>query len=113
MTDPLTSKLACSARIVLTTCANQQQAEQLVKGLIEAQLVACVNLIPGLQSWYQWQEKICNDPELQLVIKTKQENIKAVMGWLEAHHPYETPEILVLAAETGSKAYLNWIQDVC
>ena len=100
-------------RLVFTTCSTQQQAEQLALGLLDAKLVACVSLLPGLQSWYHWQEKVCHDLELQLVIKTKQQQINAVITWLEANHPYETPEIIVLPVEAGSQAYLKWIEDVC
>ncbi|MCM2678500.1 divalent-cation tolerance protein CutA [Echinimonas agarilytica] len=100
-------------RLVLTTCATQQQAETIAKGVLAAKLVACVNVIPNVQSWYQWQGKVCNDNELKLVIKTRADNLNATMAWLEAHHPYQTPEILSISANAGNRAYLQWIQDVC
>lgn len=99
--------------IVLTTCSTSEQAKLLAEGLLSAKLVACVNIIPGVQSWYLWDEKICHERELQLVIKTKSLWVADVMAWLTKHHPYETPEILVLPVKEASQEYLNWIQSVC
>ncbi|GGA63158.1 hypothetical protein GCM10011369_00580 [Neiella marina] len=100
-------------RIVLTTCGTTEQAQAIATDLLSAELVACVNLLPPMQSIYRWQGEICNETEVQLVIKTREQHVEAIKRWLNEHHPYETPEVLVLSVADASLAYHQWIKEVC
>lgn len=44
--------------IVLTTAPKTDDAERIARGLVEARHAACVNLIPGIRSFYRWQGAI-------------------------------------------------------
>ena len=99
--------------ILLTTCASQAQATEIASQLLLQKLAACINIIPNIHSYYCWDEKVCNDQELQLVIKTKRQNISPLKSWLETNHPYDVPEILVLSVTDSSQAYGKWVQEVC
>jgi len=94
--------------VVLVTCP-ADQAERIATVLVETRLAACVNILPGVVSVYEWKEKLCKDAETMLVIKSS----LGVYGALEAKilevHPYEVPEIILLPISTGSKSYLDWI----
>ena len=35
-----------------------------------------------------------------------------LMDWIQTEHPYEVPEILAWAAESGNPAYTNWVENV-
>ena len=96
--------------IILNTCPDQETANKLATLLVEKRLAACVNIIPGLSSVYQWQGEIHNDQECLLIIKTSEPRYKAVEQELKEHHPYELPEIIAVPVEKGEKNYLNWIQ---
>ena len=98
---------------MLTTCATEEQASELAQGLIDQALAACVNIIPNIQSWYRWQEEICNTTELKLIIKCRTSQSNAVYHWLLLHHPYEVPEILVIPVSAGHHSYINWMKTVC
>ncbi|MBW8192506.1 divalent-cation tolerance protein CutA [Neiella marina] len=100
-------------KILLTTCADQQQAATLANGLLAQRLAACINVLPQMQSWYRWQQKVCHDPEVQLVIKTSSEKVIDAMAWLEQHHPYDTPELVVLTADDASQTYRQWVINEC
>ncbi len=100
-------------RLILTTCSSPQEAELLAKGLLSQKLAACVNLLPQLTSWYVWQEKLQHESECQLIIKTAESKVASALHWLRQHHPYDTPELLVVPVETGSLDYLTWIQNSC
>ena len=74
-----------------------------------ARLAACVNLVPGVRSFYRWQGEVHDDPEVQLLIKTEADRLEELEAWLREHHPYDVPEIVALAIDRGSADYLAWI----
>ena len=98
-----------SARIVLTTAANPEEAGQLGRTLVEERLAACATLIPAVESIYRWKGNIETSAETMLLLKTSAELIPALEQRLHALHSYETPEFLVLPVESGSEAYLQWM----
>lgn len=102
--------MATPARIVLCTAPRGRKAEFLAKGLVEARLAACVNIVPGVVSHYRWQGRACRDAEVLLVIKTTAARLKALERWIATHHPYTVPEVLVLAVAGGAKLYLDWLK---
>jgi periplasmic divalent cation tolerance protein len=105
MPDP-----AAQARIVLTTCANPEEANRLGRTLVEERLVACATLIPAVQSIYHWQGQVESATETLLLLKTVPDQLPALADRLHQLHSYQTPEFLVLPVETGSHPYLEWLQ---
>lgn len=94
--------------VVLCTVPDEATAEKLAFGLVEERLAACVNAIPAVKSYYRWRGKLESDAEVQLLIKTRQGRFQELVAWLEEKHPYEVPEIVAVAAERVSDAYLRW-----
>ena len=95
--------------IVLCTVPDPETGERLAQGLVEAQLAACVNLLPNLTSVYRWQGKIQRDAECLLIIKTRRDRFAALSESLRQQHPYELPEIIAVPLIDGLPAYLGWI----
>lgn len=95
--------------IAITTCPNSNVASQIADILVEKRLAACVNIIPAIESVYQWQGKIEHEKESMLVIKTEHQQLKALESQLIKLHPYDVPEFITIPIESGSKAYLEWI----
>ena len=62
--------------IVYSTIGKIQDARRISKTLVEEQLVACVNIIPKIESVYKWQGKIENDEEVVIIAKTTDKNVK-------------------------------------
>jgi periplasmic divalent cation tolerance protein len=98
--------------VVLVTCPKRSVADRVARTLVSEGLAACVNVIPGLISTYRWQGKICRDPELLLIIKTRRPLLLALIDRVQALHPYTVPEIIALPLAGGSPAYLAWVTDV-
>ena len=97
-------------QIVLSTCADREQAERIAHRLVEQQLAACVNILPGVQSIYRWQGGIESAAEVLLLIKTRSSLTAEVHSALADLHSYEVPEFLVLPISGGSESYLAWLQ---
>jgi periplasmic divalent cation tolerance protein len=102
--------MADGSLVVLCTApAGGEVAVGLARGLVEAGLAACVNLVPAVRSLYRWQGKLCDDAEVLLIIKTRRERFEAVREWLSREHPYEVPEVVALPIEAGAPSYLAWL----
>jgi periplasmic divalent cation tolerance protein len=99
--------------IVLVTAKDKKEAEKISRGLLEAKLIACANIIAGVQSLFWWQGKIDTSKEVLLILKTKKNLFKKIIARVKSLHSYQTPEIIALPLVAGSKDYLDWIGSSC
>lgn len=97
------------ALVVLVT-APPDRAPELARGLVEAGVAACVNVVPGVRSIYRWQGAVHDDAEALLVIKTTRGGFEALRAEVTARHPYDVPEVLAVPLAAGHAPYLAWIQ---
>ncbi len=97
--------------IVLTTWPDLAGAEAFAKLLVEKRLAACINVLPEMRSIYQWQGKLEQGAEHQLIIKTTVSRYADVEATIVAHHPYALPEILCIPVTAGFPGYLSWIEE--
>ena len=97
------------ARVVLMTAPDQEVAQRIARTLVEERLAACVSLVPGVRSIYRWQGSVEDDAEILLLAKTGRARCAALAARVQALHPYELPEIVVLSVDGGSQRYLDWI----
>jgi periplasmic divalent cation tolerance protein len=97
--------------VVLTTVADNDQAEAMAGQIVQERLAACVNLLPAMLSFYRWKGQVERDTERQLVIKTTRDKVPALEARLRELHAYELPEFLVLPVDLGSAAYIGWVID--
>ncbi|MCA9538041.1 MAG: divalent-cation tolerance protein CutA [Myxococcales bacterium] len=97
---------------VILCNAPPDAAPALAKLLVESGLAACVNIVPGVRSFYVWQGKLVDDAESTLLIKARAESIGALRAALVAAHPYEIPEVLVLPVEVALShaPYVEWVR---
>lgn len=97
--------------IIFVTVGNSKDATLLAKSLVEKRLAACVNLLPGITSWYWWEDKVTEDQEVLLMIKTARDQFPAVEKEVLRMHSYAVPEVVALPIVEGSNNYLNWIEE--
>ncbi len=96
--------------VVLSTAASAEEAEKIARRLVEERLAACVNVVPGVRSFYRWQGKIENAAEWLLVIKSSRDRFEALRIAVEKLHSYEVPEAIALSVIDGARNYLNWME---
>lgn len=96
--------------VVLVTASSQAEGEAIANALVEAQLAACVTLIP-VHSIYTWQGQVMKEQEWQMVIKTKLAEFPLLEQKIRELHSYEVPEIIALPIVAGSAPYLQWISE--
>ncbi len=98
-------------RIVLVTAPNLKMARKLVQTALRRRLVACANIVPGLESHYWWKEKLERSREVLILFKTTQRCVLKLQALVAAEHPYTTPEFVSLRVDQVSDTYLTWWLD--
>jgi periplasmic divalent cation tolerance protein len=91
-----------------TTVATPEAASRIAQGAVDERLVACVQVDGPITSWYPWEGRIETAREYRLTFKFLPEKAGALEAWISTHHPYETPEWIVVRAEHVSEKYLSW-----
>ena len=95
--------------LVLVTAPDPDTAASLARALVEERLAACGNLIPGVRSIYRWQGEVCDESEVLLILKTRQDAVEALRARVVALHPYECPEVVALSPTAVHPPYLAWV----
>ncbi|MGB5441038.1 MAG: divalent-cation tolerance protein CutA [Gammaproteobacteria bacterium] len=98
-------------QLVLCTVPDRASAERIAEALVDEQLAACINIIPGITSVYRWKGALEKDEELLLFIKTSEAVYDSLEQRIRALHPYELPEIIAVPIQTGQEDYIRWIEN--
>ena len=97
--------------LVFTNMPDHASAAALAAALVEARLVACVNVLAACTSVYRWQGVVETASEVPVLMKTTAARYAALEAAIRARHPYELPEIVAVPVEHGLPAYLDWVAD--
>lgn len=98
-------------RLLYVTASDREQALRLGKGLVEARLAACANILGGITSFYWWQGKLEEGGEVALIAKTRADLVEAATAWIKANHSYTVPCVVSLAIDGGNPDFLKWIRE--
>ncbi|MDR4494094.1 MAG: divalent-cation tolerance protein CutA [Nitrospirales bacterium] len=79
--------------------------------LVKERAVACVNLLPGIRSIFQWEGKVREEQEVLLVAKTVSGAFDRVTSLVCTNHSYDVPEIIALPIRYGLPDYLSWVRE--
>lgn len=99
------------AIIIFCTTPSSEVSEKIAAGLIDQQLAACCNILPEVRSVYRWQGQVESAGEQLLLIKSTEENFKAIEDFILSVHPYDVPEIIAVPVTEGNANYLMWINE--
>lgn len=97
--------------IVTTTVPKESEALALAHLLVENKLVACVNIIGPVKSVYFWENKVVEDTEYKLLIKTFHEQWDQVRELIRSNHSYSVPEISLVLCEAVDDPYLKFLKN--
>jgi periplasmic divalent cation tolerance protein len=99
------------AIVVFMTTANREEAVRIAELLVGAQLAACVQVLPEIESVYRWEGKIERQAEVLLLAKTTKDKFADLEREVRAIHSYETPEIVAVPVAEVSAPYLKWLNE--
>jgi periplasmic divalent cation tolerance protein len=97
------------AVFVYTTYPSIVEAEEAGRALVEQRLCACVNILPGMVSYYWWQGAVERGEEAVMIVKTRAELSERVATAIKGMHSYAVPAIIVIPLESVDQPYLEWL----
>ncbi len=97
--------------VVLITVASREEAERIARRLIDDRLAACVNIVPQVRSLFVWEQKLSQEDEVLLVVKSRRACFQQLADTVKQLHSYSVPEIIALPVVMGSSDYLRWVSD--
>jgi periplasmic divalent cation tolerance protein len=97
--------------LVFTTFADEDSAARVIRVLVEERLIACGNLLPGARSIFRWKDKIEDQREVVVLMKTRKQDWTALLSRLHDLHPYEVPECVALRMAAGAPKYMAWLEE--
>jgi periplasmic divalent cation tolerance protein len=95
--------------LVISTVPSKEEASRIARKIVEERLAACGTVSSAVRSFYWWQERVSDDQEFMLFLKTKASLFPKLEERIKSLHSYEVPEIIALPIYAGSEEYLNWI----
>lgn len=98
--------------IIFVTAPKISEARNIARALLKAKLVACVNIVSGVESLFWWQGKVDKARESLLVIKTRKKLFFKVRKLVASLHSYEVPEIISFSLDRISPSYRRWMDSV-
>ena len=77
--------------------------------LLDEGLIACANLLPGVQSRYIWRGERGVGQEVGALLKTNADLLAPAIARLSALHPYDEPAILGWRCDSAAPATAAWL----
>lgn len=93
------------------TTADEGEAETIARTLLDENLIACANVLPGVTSHYRWQGEVHHDREVAMLLKTRAALADRVSERIKALHSYDCPCVVIWPIAGGNAEFLNWIGD--
>lgn len=97
--------------VVTTVVDDRSVADELAVAAVAGRLAACAQVGAQVDSTYRWQSAIERTREWSVQFKTAPDRVAALVDHLRAAHPYQVPEILVAAVDSGNPDYSAWVHE--
>lgn len=97
--------------IVYVTFDSEVEARDVAKTVVRERLAACANMVPGMTSFYWWQNNLEEGQEIIVLFKTRKSLVEQLIHRIKELHSYEVPCIVALDMSGGNPDFLNWIEE--
>ena len=95
--------------VVYMTAGDIDEAKTIASALVKERLAACVNILPGMESFYQWRGEVENEQEIVLIAKTKTILMPRLTERVKELHSYDVPCIVSFPITGGAPDFIKWI----
>ena len=94
------------------TASSLEEAKTIAEELVRNELVACANILPGIESIFSWEGKVQHAQEVKVFFKTSPENFDEICVMIKEKASYEVPEISGITMDACSADFLKWVYAV-
>jgi periplasmic divalent cation tolerance protein len=98
--------------MVYVSASSRIEAERIARVLLDERLVACVNVVDSVFSFFHWEGKVESGEECLLIMKSRVDLFVVLEERVRALHSYDVPEIVAVPIVLGSMAYFDWMRSV-
>ena len=97
--------------ILYVTAPNKAEAETIAETVVQEKLAACGNILDGMTSIYEWEDRLCKESEALLILKTTAHLENKLIERIKHLHSYECPCVISLPIQNGNSDFLKWISE--
>lgn len=95
------------------TFPTKAEAKNIVLGLLEEELIACANIIEGVESYFSWGDEIQKSKEVVVILKTRVKNEDKIIRRVREYHSYDCPCVVFTSLDHGNPEFLKWVDQSC
>jgi len=95
--------------LVYITAPDLDMARRIARTLVGERLAACVNILPGMESFYRWEDTVQSEMEVVVIAKTRTTLLDALTARVVELHPHDVPCVVSLSVHQGHEPFLRWI----
>lgn len=83
-----------------------------IHALLDEQLIACGNALPGVTSVFVWNGERDTVREVGVLLKTNTDLLEAAVARLAEIHPYDEPAVLGWRCDAAAPGTLAWLAGI-
>lgn len=96
--------------VTYVTTPDEQTAKEIAHKLVTSKLAACVNILPQITSIYKWEDKVNEDHEAMMIIKSTATATDALIKFVRENHPYSVAEVISMPIVNCNEPYMEWVR---
>ena len=97
--------------LLYTTFSTEEDALHISQKLLESHLVACMNLLGPIRSFYFWEGQLTESREVAVLLKTIPEKLPEAMKKLQELHAYDISVILEIPISQANEIFQTWVKE--
>lgn len=95
---------------IFWTCGSIDEARRISRYLVQEKWVACANLIPWIESVFQYNEKLQTQQETKVILKTLDSYFEKIRDIIKADGTYEIPEVTQFECDRMDPEFEAWLK---
>ncbi|MDH4121379.1 MAG: divalent-cation tolerance protein CutA [Deltaproteobacteria bacterium] len=96
--------------LVYVTASSHEEALVIARKVVEERLAACANLLGNMDSIYWWEDKVQQEKEVPMIMKTSGDRLDALIGRIKELHSYSCPCVVAVPILGGNPDFMAWIR---
>jgi periplasmic divalent cation tolerance protein len=105
----MTGNPGSEAALAWCTFPDAASARNAAAALLGEGLIACANIVPGIESLFVWDGAAQSAQETGVLFKTTAAALDRVIACLGSLHPYDTPAIIGWRCDAAHPATARWL----